>query len=44
MLEAVELITDLEGEVRRAVNDVEGLGEMATMNGELEERALDVQA
>ena len=44
MLEAVELVADLEGEVRRAVNDIEGLGEMATVDGELKELALDVKA
>ena len=44
MLEAVELVADLEGEIGRAVNDVEGLGEMATVDGELKELALGVQA
>ena len=44
MLEAVELVADLEGEVGRAFDDIEGLGEMATMDGELKEFALDVQA
>ena len=44
MLEAVELVADLEGEIWRAVDDVEGLGESATVDGELKERALDVKA
>ena len=44
MLEAVELVADLESEVGRAVDDVEGLGESATVDGELKERALDVKA
>ena len=42
MLEAVELATDLEGEIGRSVDDIEGLGEMATVDGELKELALDV--
>ena len=44
MLEAVELVAYLEGEIGRAVNDVEGLGEKAPVDGELKERAFDEKA
>ncbi len=44
MLEAVELVADLESEIGRAVDDIEGLGETATVDGELKERALDIKA
>ena len=44
MLEAVELVAYLEGEIGRAVDDIEGLGEKAPVDGELKERALDVKA
>ena len=44
MLEAVELVADLESKIGRAVENVEGLGESATVDGELKERALDMKA
>ena len=43
-LEAVELVADLQGEIGCGVYDVEGLGKASTMDGELKERAIDVQA
>ena len=43
-LEAVELVADLQGEARRGVYDIEGLGKASTMDGELEELAIDIQA
>ena len=44
MLEAVELVAYLESEIGRAVDDIEGLGEKAPVDGELKERAFDVKA
>jgi len=44
VLKAVELIAYLESEIGCAVNDIEGLGEKAPVDGELKERAFDVKA
>jgi len=44
VLKAVELVAYLEGEIGRAVDDIESLGEKTPVNGELKERAFDVKA